>query len=195
MKTKFFTSLIVLFTIVSSAQSQTSKHLIFKGVPIDGTLNEYVTKMKLNGFTHLGNEDGTAILKGDFAGYKGCSVGVSTLKQKNLVHKIAVIFPEKETWSTLSGNYYDLKQMLTEKYGEPSETLEKFDSYSEPKDDGSKMYSVKFDNCKYYSVFETEKGNIELSIKHDGVTSCFVVLAYFDKINSDIIKSQAKDDL
>lgn len=195
MKTKFFTSLIILFTIVSHAQSQTSKHLIFKGVPIDGTLNEYVTKMKQNGFTHLGTENGTAVLKGDFAGYKDCSVGVSILKQKDLVHKIAVIFPDKETWSTLSGNYYDLKQMLTEKYGEPSESLEKFNTSLEPKDDFYKMHNVKMDNCKYYSGFQTEKGTIELSIEHDGAAQCFVRLAYFDKINSDIIKTKAKDDL
>lgn len=37
--------------------------------------------MKQNGFTHLGIEDGIAILNGDFAGYKDCHVGVSTLKQ------------------------------------------------------------------------------------------------------------------
>ena len=89
--------------------AQKSEHLTFKGVPIDGTLNEFVSKMKQNGFTHLGTEDGTAILNGDFAGYKDCYVGVSTLKQNDLVHKIAVIFPDNDTWSTLSGNYFDLK--------------------------------------------------------------------------------------
>lgn len=195
MKTNFFTSLIVLFTIVSFAQDQTSKHLVFKGVPINGTLNEYVSKMKLNGFTHIETEDGIALLNGDFASYKDCLIGVSTLKQKDLVHKIVVIFPDKKTWSTLSGNYYDLKQMLTEKYGEASDSLENFDSYVQPEDDNSKMHDVKMDRCKYYSIFQTEKGNIELSIEHDGVTRCYVTLAYFDKINNDIIKTQAKDDL
>lgn len=75
--------------------------------------------MKENGFSHIGTEDGTAILKGDFAGYKGCLIGVSTLKQKDLVSKIAVIFPECETWSGLSGNYFNIKEMLTENSGEP----------------------------------------------------------------------------
>jgi hypothetical protein len=182
-------------TSFAQTKGDSSKHLSFKSVPIDGTLNEYVSKMKKSGFTHLSTEDGTAILNGDFAGYKDCHVGVSTLKQKDLVHKIAVIFPNKDTWSTLSSNYFDLKKMLTEKYGEPSNVVEKFDGYSQPRDDDDKMYKVKFDNCKYYSIWETDKGDIQLSIAHTSVTSCFVTLAYFDKINGNIIKSSAKDDL
>ena len=51
---KVFFSLFLAFTIVATAFAQEeSEHLTFKGVPIDGTLNEYVTKMKQAGFTHL----------------------------------------------------------------------------------------------------------------------------------------------
>ncbi len=193
-----FSSLLftaIVMTGLAQVKQDTSQHLVFKGVPIDGTLDDYVSKMKQSGFTHTQTQDGTAILNGDFAGYKDCFVGVSTLKQKDLVYKIAVIFPDKNTWSTLSGNYFDLKQMLTEKYGKPSDIVEKFDGYSEPKDDEARMYKVKFDNCKYSSVWQTDKGEIQLSIDHNSITSCFVKLAYFDKINSDKIKAKAKDDL
>jgi hypothetical protein len=197
MKAKFLTTLILLISVMSFAQTPKTEHLSFKGVPLDGTLAEYVSKMKQNGFSHLGTEDGTAVLNGDFAGYKACVVGVSTLKQKDLVHKIAIVFPAGETWSTLFGNYSNLKEMLTEKYGKPAEVVEKFDvgQYSQPKDDDSKMYQVKFDNCKYHSIWQTEKGDIELSIGHNGVTSCFVKLAYLDKANGDIVREKAKDDL
>jgi hypothetical protein len=197
MKAKFLTTLFLMISVTSFAQNQKPEHLSFKGVPIDGTLAEYISKMKQNGFSQLGANKGTAILNGDFAGYKDCEVGVSTLKQKDLVHKIAVIFPDRETWSTLFGNYSNLKEMLTEKYGKPSEVVEQFEGgqYSQPKDDNSKMYKVKFDNCKYYSIWQIEKGNIELSIEHDGVTKCFVKLGYFDKANGDIVREKAKDDL
>jgi hypothetical protein len=57
------------------------------------------------------------------------------------------------------------------------------------------MHDVKFDNCMYYTTFETEKGSIQLSIDHDGVMSCYVMLAYYDKINGDIIKAKAIEDL
>lgn len=190
------TLLLAIHNSFSQTKVETSKHLTFKGVPIDGTLAEYVLKMKQNGFIHQNTKDGVATLQGDFAGFKDCYVGVSTLNQKDLVHKIAVLFPEKDTWSTLYGNYFDLKELLIEKYGEPSSVVEKFDNRSsEPKDDGTKMFDVKFDRCKYYSIWETDKGKIQLSIDHQSVTSCFVKLAYFDKINNSTVKKLALDDL
>jgi len=194
MKKTLVILIFALTTTIALAQTNSSDHLSFKGVPIDGTLNEYVTKMKQNGFTMLGTEDGVVTLKGDFASYKGCIIGVATLKGKDLVSKITVIFPALESWSSLSSNYLNLRGMLTEKYGEPSESVEKFDTYSEPKDDGMKFFYVQSDKCKYYSIFKTEKGNIELQIKGNR-SSSFVILSYFDKINSDIVKQKAIDDL
>lgn len=178
-------------------KADTSEHLAFKGVPIDGTLEEYVLKMKQNGFRHLSTNDCTAVLQGDFAGYKDCYVGVSTLSKKNLVHKIGVLFPKKETWSKLSDNYFSLKEMLTEKYGEPSDVVEMFDGDSslQQSDDFIKMQKVKFDDCKYRSTWQTEKGKIELSIEHGSTSNCFVTLAYLDKINGTAIKKQALNDL
>lgn len=195
MKKIIITLIAALTTIVSFAQTQSSEHLVFKGVPIDGTLNEYVAKMKQNGFSLIDTKDGVALLTGDFAAYKNCIVGVATLKQKDLVSKITVIFPDYDTWSLLSGNYFNLKEMLTLKYKAPSNCVEKFDTYSEPIDDNDRMHEVKMDNCKYYSTFETDKGSIQLSIEHDGVIKCFVTLSYYDKINSEIIKTIAIDDL
>jgi len=84
--------------------------------------------------------------------------------------------------------------MLTEKYGKPSDNVKRFDG-SEPRDDSSKMYEVKFDNCKYYTTYETEKGTIQLSIEHDGVIRCYVQLSYYDKINGEIIRKNALGDL
>ena len=193
MKTKILTFILSLTVMLTFAQ--TSEHLSFKGVPIDGTLNEYVDNMKKSGFTHISSENGVALLKGDFAAYKDCIIGVATLKQKDLVSKITVIFPEKDTWSSLSSNYYNLKELLSEKYGEPSEVVEKFDTYSEPKDDNSKMHEVGMNRCYYYTTFDLENGSIHLSIENDGFSTSFVMLSYYDKINSEIIRQKALDDL
>lgn len=187
------TLVLLLTTVLTFAQ--TSEHLTFRGVPITGTLNEYVSKMKKNGFTLIGKEDGTAILQGDFAAYKDCIIGVPTLSQKDLVSKITVIFPERRTWASLSANYYNLKELLTEKYGEPSEVVEKFDTRIEPKDDNSKMHEVRMNRSKYHTTFELENGSIRLSIENDRFMTCFVMLSYFDKINSEIIRQRALDDL
>ncbi|GAP43596.1 hypothetical protein TBC1_111752 [Lentimicrobium saccharophilum] len=173
MKQILISSIIALSIITSFAQTQSSDHLTFKGVPIDGTLNEYVAKMKQNGFTLVKIKDGVAILRGDFAASKDCIVGVAALKQEDLVSKITVIFPERDTWSSLEGNYFNLKEMLTQKYGEPSECVERFDTYSEPRDDNARMHEVEMDKCKYFTIYKTDKGIIELSIDHDSIFSCF----------------------
>ncbi|MCC8409898.1 hypothetical protein LJ707_13250 [Mucilaginibacter sp. UR6-1] len=193
MKNLYLTLIFALTTVLTIAQ--TTEHLSFKGVPIDGTLNQFVSKMKNSGFTNLGTEGGIAVLKGDFAGYKDCSVGVVTLSQQDLVYKIGVAFQDKDTWSSLSGNYFDLKEMLTQKYGKPTDVVEKFDGLiSEPKDDDSKFRNVKYDKCKYYSIWTTKNGDIELSIANKNL-NCYIKLAYFDKENSAKIKAKAIDDL
>lgn len=194
MKTTFF---LLLFTIVSllAFGQDDSGHMTFKGVPIDGTLKEYIQKMERKGFIHMHTQEGIAMLRGDFAAYKNCMIGVATLKQKDLVSKITVIFPVCDIWSSLSANYFSLKDMLTEKYGKPSDCIEKFQTDLQPDDDNSKMYLVQFDRCKYQTTYETKNGDIQLSISHDGVIRCFVMLAYFDKINSEIIKAEAMNDL
>lgn len=175
--------------------ADSSKHLTFKGIPLDGSLGQFVSKMKQSGFKLLSSGDNTAGLEGDFAGYKGCLVAVSTLKLQDLVFKIVVLFPEKETWSTLSVDYLNLKELLTEKYGKPSEVVEKFDSESSERDDQAKIYDVKMDRCKYLSVWNTNKGEIRLFINHRKYGKCFVDLTYFDKDNGDALRKKALDDL
>lgn len=181
-----------MLTLGAFAQTE---HLTFKGVPIDGSLDEYIDKMKDAGFRYLGKQNGIAILMGDFAGYKGCTIVVNTLKALDIVNMIGVIFPEADNWGTLTNTYEHLKSMLTQKYGKYDQCLEEFQGYSEPRDDNMRLYKLKMDNCVWYTIFSTDKGDIELSIDHEGVSSCFVMLRYFDKINTDTVEKQAMDDL
>jgi len=191
---KIIISLFFVFAAtISFAQTQSSDHLTFKGVPIDGKLSEYVSKMKQNGFTHISTENGVAILSGAFAGYEDCIIYI--LSQNNLVYAVGVRFSDKDNWFTLSTNYFSLKEMLTEKYEEPSIVEEKFDSDSEPRDDGSKMNEVRMDRCKYSATYFIEQGQIILSIKNIGVSHCYVQLVYTDIINKKIVDKGARNDL
>lgn len=195
---KFTVSLfliIIVMTDFAQVNQDTSKHLSFKGVPIDGTLDEFVLKMENNGFTQISVNDGVAILQGDFALYKSCIVEVSTLKTKDLVAKIAVQFPFSNTWANLSNSYFNLKEMLSEKYGNFSDSSETFQSSYQPESDFLKMSFVKSDKCKYYTMYKTDKGTIRLSIEHDPLLRSFVKLVYSDKINSETVKKQALEDL
>lgn len=193
----------------------TSDHLTFKGVPIDGTLKQFVSRMEQVGFTRCqvertmtsddilkamddakrsGISDGTASLCGDFAGYKDCRVSVSTFEGYDVVSKVIVAFPECQTWESLYENYNSLKGMLTEKYGQPTSVKEMFqDKYID--DDQDRIRAARFDKCKYETRFMTEKGEIVLWIDHKSMMSTFVCLQYKDIINSGAVKQQAVNDL
>ena len=178
---------------VKSQSTDAADHLTFKGVPIDGTLDDYVANMKEVGFTLVSVENGLAMFSGDFAGYKECIIGVVTLDGKDLVSKVTVVFPKRDTWSDLESNYSNLKELLTVKYGEPERFEEKFNSTYQPDSDFEKMYELQFENCEYWSSFELDNGAIQLSIEHAGYA--FVMLAYFDKANTQEVHQKALDDL
>ena len=188
---------VTLFLLMSFTLTfaQSSEHLKFKGVPIDGTLNEYVSKMKQAGFQLVGTDDGVALLEGEFAGYRGCLIAVSTLNSVNVVNTIGVVFPACEDWSSLEGNYEHLKSMLTTKYGEPADVVEKFQVYSTPRTNNDKLHELLMDRCTWYTIFETENGDIQLSLEKGDYGEYFVLLKYFDKINTEAVRSAAMEDL
>ena len=193
---------LLLFTIVLcisiSAFCQNS-HLAFKGVPIDGTLTEYVNKMKAAGFTHLGTEDGIALMQGDFAGYKNCTIGVQTLKPRNLVHEITVVFPSQDKWANLENDYIKIKEMLTIKYGAPSKSKEEFVKtpvYMDLDKDDDKMAELRDDRCEYYSVFTLENGRISLQLRYTGYPYfAHIQLWYTENANESVIEADAMNDL
>ena len=186
--------LIMLLACIS-ATAQT-EHLTFKGVPIDGTLSTFVSKLKQKGLTYIGTEQGVALFKGEFAAHKGCSIAAIAY-ESGYVYRVGVMFPEKDTWIRLYNDYSSLKEMLTQKYGEPASVVEEFQSYRGGKDDSDniKMHYVKHDRCQYITVFSTESGSIELRIDHNDMLECYVILVYEDNANGDKVRSNAIDDL
>ncbi len=193
MKRLFISLLFIICTLISFAQNE-SEHLTFKGVPIDGTLREYVEKMRNAGFEYVGEENKTANLQGEFAGFKEFTIVVSTLKSKDLVNSIGVIFPANEKWWGVESDYNKLKSMLVQKYGEPSQCSEKFKGYT-PDTDSEKRLKLMSDEYSWFSIFNTPKGNIQLSIAYQLSIGCFVTLEYSDKINTESIRSHAINDL
>lgn len=189
--------IIILFAcLIIAGTAFAQQHLSFKGVPINGTLQEYTNAMVKAGFHYEGTQDGISILTGDFAGYKNCVVGVSTLKNINVVSHIAVLFPDKDTWKSLQKDYEMLKSMLTEKYGIPSDSKEKFTGYIGDYDNGLVMIAIKNGKYEWYTIFSTELGDIELSIMEGTEYDTGKVrLSYYDKINSEKVRSSAMDDL
>lgn len=187
---KHLLSLVVLILSISAFAQEESQHLTFKGVPIDGTLKQFVAQMNQNGFVGQARENGFAYLKGDFAGYKGCFVQVSTLRSHDSVSSIEVQFPEIG-WSAAEACYSRLKGMLTTKYGEPSSIKEKFERSFASRDDNGKERELLEGRATYETIFKTDKGEITLKINK----SCQVALIYLDKMNREAFDAAALADL
>lgn len=135
-------------------------------------------------------------MSGDFAGFKDCIIGVSTLSNCDVVSHIAVLFPNRDTWTSVLNDYEQLKAMLTKKYGEPDAVKERFNGYIGDYDNSLVMHALKDGEYDWYTVFSTDLGDIELSILegtryHTGA----VRLSYYDKINSEKVLDSAMDDL
>lgn len=195
MKTILFSLILIMSAIFSFAQADVihNEHLTFKGVAIDGKLSDYVLNMKLSGFTLLDSEGGISKLEGEFAGHKSCIVEVTTLKKQDLVSKVAVKFPVVETWTAIWADYSALKELLTEKYGQPATVVEKFETSFEPAD-SDKMHYVESERITYQTRYELPNGSIQLSIENNKAGG-FVQLTYYDKVNSAVIKADALSDL
>lgn len=184
----------MVIALTSFAQSN-SEHLTFKGVPIDGSLNDFVVKMKNEGFNCLGVDEGIAFLQGDFAGFRTCVICVVTLKTVNVVSKVMVRFPFREDWGSLERDYEHLKSMLTQKYGEPSGVVEKFTGVHQSKNNFGKLRELSKNRCVWGTVYETQKGRIHLVLSNTGPGEYCVGLSYEDKINTDKVRAVTIDDL
>ena len=84
--------------------------------------------------------------------------------------------------------------MLSQKYGVPTEVVEQFQNSPVPKTNNDKLFELSMDRCTWYTLYETPKGDIKLSLQKVD-WDYFVSLMYYDKINTDAVRSSAIDDL
>lgn len=190
---KKFVLIVVSCLIGITTLAQKDEHMTFKGIPMDGKLKHFTTKLKSKGYDLVGLQQGTSILEGEFAGYKNCSIYVMADNSDN-VCKVLVVLPFMYKWKELESCYDDLVSMLKKKYGEPAHVENSFES-DEIKNDRDKVDALKHDDCRYFSIFNSEYGTVQSVISHDGDASCFVVLCYYDNANRERSKKKAMSDL
>ena len=185
--------LSILFAFICTMSFAQTEHMKFKGLPLTGPLMSFVEKLKQKGYTYIGKQDGVACLSGEFAAVKKCTIGVATFNGKDQVNSVVVVFPEKKVWSEITSDYFGLKNLLSEKYGEP-ESVEFFPN-GEPESDFLKFHAILNGECNYTSEFSTPNGKIQLSMKKMDVLSASVYLKYIDKANEQELKKKIMDDL
>lgn len=178
MKKVLFT---ILFTICSlfvvCAQTE---HLTFKGIQITGSEADITRQLKAIGFTE---SPLNSVLRGEFSN-ELCDIYILSTQTSKTVYSISAAFPECNYWTVLRNSYFNFKNNLTEKYGEPYRHIEKFeDPYYNG--DGYEISAIRNHKCKYISIWQTNKGNIILRISYiDSKTR--IIIAYIDKVGKEI---------
>lgn len=181
---------ILFLLIVSSIFSFSQEHLAFKGIPIDGTLTEFVTKLQEVGYalTYTNDEGYASILEGNFAGFSGCKIIVVASQYSHIVWKVSVKLPEQTSWYALKSRFNDYKTSLIQKYGEPEGD---YHFFSKPyyEGDGYEFQALRNDKCSYVTFFSTPEGHIAIEIESKEYNSGRVSITYEDIINTQLRKN------
>lgn len=175
---------IPLFTIAQNKGSE--EHLTFKDIPINGSIQEFVTELTRIGFKVTLNESSLAAMDGTFAN-KNCELIIGATSKSKKVYTILVKFNKSNSWYSLKHDYNEFKQLLQQKYHiKPDVTENFYDPYYEG--DGYELQALKRDKCIYISTFKLINGEIVLYISDE------VRIQYIDKINSGINKQEEKSN-
>lgn len=159
----------------------------FMGIPIDGTLTSFGTKLSEKGFVKKSVEGNIHIFKGQFTG-KNVDVLVLGSEKTLTVWKVVVWFEKEKSWSSIKSMFEDYKEMFNGKYGVPSND---FHFFSKPyyEGDGYEMQALRMDKCTYSTFWDTLQGIINLSMKEGG----FLSIGYEDKLNTEIREKEKQE--
>lgn len=179
----------LMFSVAVFAQS----HLEFRGIPIDGHINDFVKKMKAIGYVETHRTSSAVLMTGKFANHSA-TIGVFSTSKSHKVYNIAVTFEKQSSWSSIKSRYFEFKELYTSKYGKPSKVVERFkDPYYEG--DGYEMQALKLDKCVYASIFDLPNGQVYLGMGSDTTVSLYYVDSKNEALNESEEKSSALDDI
>ena len=184
--------LLTLFFVCSVLCSSAQGHLSFKGIPIDGSMNSFCQKLKGKGFTQIGTEGNISLFTGDFTG-RNATVGVVAADNGLDVFSVAVLFEESDSWNTLVNTYDHYKDLYVEKYGKPSQCVEKNPSRSDS--NTSLMYELFQGRVTYACIFEVSGGKIQISIEQASYNRGRVMINYQDSQNVNAKRQSDLDEI
>lgn len=159
------------------------EHLDFRGVPIDGHVDNFIAKMKELGYALDENSDGVAIMEGKFIG-KDVNLFIVYTPKTNIVWKVGVFFDKATSWSSIKSDYREYKELYKTKYGEGKS----YEFFSKPyyEGDGYEMQAVRKEKCRYTTFFECTAGNITVEISSNER----ILISYEDAINVKLNRSE-----
>lgn len=183
----FILSLLITTSLCAQdekAQSNSVKNVAFKGVTLkDQTLSQFTTKMEQKGFSFKKQIRPNFVeMNGNFLNRQSQLFILSTLKDKLVCKTIVYVGLPTDSWEDLKRDYFYIKKLFTEKYGEPIRDFEYFtDSFYEK--DGLEILGVKKDVCRYITFFSP-------SMSVEICEFCQIRIIYEDSNNMDILSNE-----
>lgn len=184
---------VTLMLLVAVICAMAQEHLLFKGIPIEGSMTTFCQKLEDKGFVSVGSDNDVMMFRGDFTGREANVNVIATDKGKN-VFSVVVFFEPSGEWNTLVNTYNYYKNLYTRKYGDPEHSEESNPAYSNT--NTSLMLEVFQGTVVYESMWNVTGGDILLSIEkytaaayeHKGI----VIITYRDSQNNE---AKIKNDL
>lgn len=188
MKKLFLIAVLILVSIVSvNAQEQ---HMKFMGIPIEGTVSDFSSKIVSKGFELKWSGNGCNVYKGSFLN-EDVTVFVLGSTDSPLLLGVNIEFPKQLSWSNLSTRFDDYGELFSKKYGQPYKQRRKFTSpyYN---GDGYEMSAVRLEKCEYETTWKTAEGLIRISINK----KCCVTIDYANlSALSEFSQKQEKENI
>lgn len=184
--------LLLLFALVFSVNIMVAQntHLTFKGIPIDGNVNDFAAELSKKGFTQISDlEDNSILLNGRFADFDAVIILQAIPKSKTIWRVLVLNKKTYSFWSSIKADFEKYKELYTKKYGKPSDD---FHFFSPPyyEGDGYEMQTLKLDKCNYSSSFKLPEGTITLEMN-----VILLTFKYEDGINAKIMVSESEQSM
>ena len=145
--------------------AQADEHMLFMGIPIDGKISSFQSKLKKKGFKTVGGDKGKKFMKGEFDG-KESTLYIHYDKKSKVVYEVLIAIPCYSENSALS-TYNSLKKRLHRKYIEIDEVKAKYlsmypDSLKKDSTHFNSSYPKSIENRGFKDGYETTSFMIQV---------------------------------
>lgn len=180
---------LVLICVICTLTMMGQEHLMFKHIPIDGSLKSGMKQVRKMGFWGF-KIDNMGMLMGDLDGEEVMLTLIATPKTKTLFC-IAVMYDGYNTWEEAMARFDKLNAPLVQKYGEAKEII---DEWEEPYSrENNPIEAFKQDKGEYGLVYAAPEGEISLALGYDD-GKLGVMIIYVDQQNYDLFEAEGGDE-
>ena len=185
---KRLVTILALFFVVFSTSAQ--EHLKIKGIPIDGNVTTFISKLKNAGLKNNAKYSealGRTILSGDFAVLHNCNWAFLSTKN-GTVCKVIIMSESYTGWLNCKSKYNEMKELLCTKY----ELVDSYEYFRNPyyEGDGYELSALSQEKGDWQCFFNCEEGAINLSLEATDSREGYITISYEDHKNMAVFTEE-----